>query len=159
MANNAGMMIAGTPQAQALGMRLVSVSPARAVAEIAWREDLVGDPSTGVIASGVVTTLLDNTCGMAAFAALKEPASTATLDLRIDYMRPAKVGATVRAEAHCYRLTRTVAFVRTFAFDGDDPDDPVASAQAAFMMGTGRKAGQNRKPPPGSSPAPAGDAA
>jgi uncharacterized protein (TIGR00369 family) len=148
MAKNVAMMVAGTPQAQALGMRIVSVAEARAVAEVPWREDLVGDPETGVIASGVVTTLLDNTCGMAAFAALKEPSSTATLDLRIDYMRPARKGATIRADAHCYRLTRTVAFVRAFALDGEDETDPVAAAQAAFMMGTGRKAGQNRKPPP-----------
>lgn len=154
MANNAGMMIQGTPQAQALGMRLVSIGPGRAVAEVPWREDLVGDPETGVIASGVVTTLLDNSCGMAAFAALSEPASTATLDLRIDYMRPAKVGATIRAEAECYRLTRTVAFVRAFAFDSDDTADPVAAAQAAFMMGTGRKAGQNRKVPGPAAPPP-----
>jgi uncharacterized protein (TIGR00369 family) len=146
MAQNASMMIAGTPQAQALGMRVVSIGQARAVVEVDWREDLVGDPETGVIASGVVTTLLDNTCGVAAFAALSEPTSTATLDLRIDYMRPAKKGATIRADAHCYRLTRTVAFVRAFAFDGDDETDPVASAQAAFMMGSGGRVGQNRKP-------------
>ena len=148
MAENASMMIAGTPQAQALGMRVVSIAQARAVVEIDWRADLIGDPETGVIASGVVTTLLDNTCGVAAFAALSAPTSTATLDLRIDYMRPAKKGATIRADAHCYRLTRTIAFVRAFAFDSDDETDPVASAQAAFMLGTSAKFGQNRKPAP-----------
>lgn len=147
MAQNASMMIAGTPQAQALGMRIVSIGQARAVVEVNWREDLVGDPETGVIASGVVTTLLDNTCGVAAFAALKEATSTATLDLRIDYMRPAKKGATIRAHAQCYRMTRSVAFVRAFAFDGEDETDPVAAAQAAFMMGTSSKFGQNRKAP------------
>jgi uncharacterized protein (TIGR00369 family) len=145
MADNAAMMIAGTPQAQALGMRVVSIGQARAVVEIDWREDLVGDLETGVIASGVVTTLLDNTCGVAAFAALSEPTSTATLDLRIDYMRPAQKGATIRADAHCYRMTRSVAFVRAFAFDGPDETDPVAAAQAAFMMGTSARFGQNRK--------------
>jgi uncharacterized protein (TIGR00369 family) len=138
MAQIGQMMVGGTPQATALGLRLVSITKARAVAEVPWRADLVGDPDTGVIASGVVTTLLDNTCGMAAFAALDAPSSTATLDLRIDYMRPARSGATVRAEAHCYRMTRTVAFIRGFAFDSDDLDDPVASAQAAFMMGANR---------------------
>jgi uncharacterized protein (TIGR00369 family) len=146
MAQNASMMIAGTPQAQALGMRVVLIEKARAVVEVDWRPDLVGDPETGVIASGVVTTLLDNTCGVAAFAALTSPTSTATLDLRIDYMRPAKKGATIRADAHCYRMTRSVAFVRAFAFDGDDETDPVASAQAAFMMGTSAKFGQNGTP-------------
>jgi uncharacterized protein (TIGR00369 family) len=148
IAANANMMVEGTPQARALGMRLTQVAKARAVAEVDWREDLVGDPATGVIASGVVTTLLDNTCGMAAFAALDSPASTATLDLRIDYMRPAIPGRTIRAEAHCYRLTRTVAFVRAFAFDSDDPEDPVAAAQAAFMMGTKGRFGSGRRRAP-----------
>jgi uncharacterized protein (TIGR00369 family) len=147
MAQNASMMIAGTPQAQALGMRIVSIGQARAVVELDWREDLVGDPETGIIASGVVTTLLDNTCGVAAFAALTEPTSTATLDLRIDYMRPAKKGATIRADAHCYRMTRSVAFVRAFAFDSEDEADPVAAAQAAFMMGTSSRFGQNQRVP------------
>jgi uncharacterized protein (TIGR00369 family) len=147
LARNIEMMVQGTPQAHALGMRMVSVAHARAVAEVPWRADLVGDPETGVIASGVVTTLLDNTCGMAAFAALSEPASTATLDLRIDYMRPAARGATVRAEAHCYKLTRSVAFVRAFAYDSVDADDPVAAAQAAFMMTSGRQAGDNTRAP------------
>jgi uncharacterized protein (TIGR00369 family) len=146
MARNVAMMLEGTPQARALGIRAVSIGPARAVAAVDWREDLVGDPQTGVIASGVVTTLLDNTCGMAAFAALDAPANTATLDLRIDYMRPARKGASVRADAHCYRLTRSVAFVRAFAFDGDDEADPVASAQAAFMMTGAVRFGANKTP-------------
>ena len=146
MADNIQMMVAGTPQAKALGLVVTQIEEGRVVAEIAWREDLVGNPETGVIASGVVTTLLDNTCGMAVFAALKEPSSTATLDLRIDYMRPAEPGQTVRADAKCYKVTRSVGFVRAFAFDSDDETNPVAAAQATVMMGT-RSAGQNRKPP------------
>lgn len=145
MADNAAMMISGTPQASALGMRVVRIEQARATIEVPWRADLVGDPDTGTIASGVVTTLLDNACGVAAFAALAAPAATATLDLRIDYMRPARTGATIRAEAHCYRMTRSVAFVRAFAFDGPDGDDPVAAAQAAFMMGGPSRPGRNRR--------------
>jgi uncharacterized protein (TIGR00369 family) len=143
MAGNAAMMIQATPQAQALGMRVLKIEQGRCVAEIPWRDDLVGDPATGVIASGAVTTLLDNTCGVAAFAALSAPTSTATLDLRIDYMRPATPGQPVRADAVCYKLTRSVAFVRAFAFDSADETDPVAAVQATFMMGRG-KAGQNK---------------
>lgn len=145
MAANGAMMINATPHAQALGMRVLTIEEGRCVAEIPWREDIVGDPDTGVIASGAVTTLLDNACGVAAFAALTSPTSAATLDLRIDYMRPAKPGQSVRADARCYKLTRSVAFVRAFAFDSDDETDPVAAVQATFMMGRG-KAGQNRKP-------------
>jgi uncharacterized protein (TIGR00369 family) len=127
-------MTTTVPQAAALGFRFVSVSPARGSLEVPWREDLVGDPDTGVIAGGVVTSLLDHTCGMAmAAAAGEEPFSTATLDLRIDYMRPAAPRTGVIAEAHCYKLTRTIGFVRAEAWDVDR-SDLVATAQAAFIL-------------------------
>lgn len=127
-------MVGGTPQSAALGLRFVSIAPARGSLEVPWREDLVGDPETGVIAGGVVTSLLDHTCGMAmAAAAGTEPFSTATLDLRIDYMRPAAPRAGVVAEAHCYKLTRTIGFVRAEAWDVDK-SDLIATAQAAFVL-------------------------
>jgi uncharacterized protein (TIGR00369 family) len=129
-----GRMIDSTPQALALGMRMVAVDVARGSLEVPWREDLVGDPDTGVIAGGVVTTLLDHTCGLAmSTAAGTEPFSTATLDLRIDYMRPAAPRAGVTCEAHCYKITRSIGFVRAEAWDADR-SDLVATAQAAFIL-------------------------
>jgi uncharacterized protein (TIGR00369 family) len=129
-----GQMIDATPQAAALGLRMVSVEVARGSIEAPWREDLVGDPDTGVIAGGVVTTLLDHTCGLAmATAAGTEPFSTATLDLRIDYMRPAAPRTGVICEAHCYKLTHSVGFVRAEAWDVDR-SDLIATAQAAFIL-------------------------
>jgi uncharacterized protein (TIGR00369 family) len=136
-ANFTALMAEGmrhVPQAQALGFELVSAADARGIMRVAWREDLVGDPATDVIAGGVVTSLLDHVCGLSVgVAASTEPFSTATLDLRIDYMRPAAPRAGVTAEAHCYKLTRTVAFVRGVAWD-TDPSDPIATAQAAFVL-------------------------
>jgi uncharacterized protein (TIGR00369 family) len=127
-------MTTHVPQAAALGLRLVSVGEDKGCMEVPWREDLVGDPDTGVIAGGVVTSLLDHTCGLAISAAAKgQMFGTATLDLRIDYMRPAAPRAGVTAEAHCYKLTRSVAFVRAEAWDADRAD-PIATVQAAFMM-------------------------
>lgn len=127
-------MTTTVPQAAALGFQLVSVQPGRGSICAPWREDLVGDPDTGVIAGGVVTSLLDHTCGLAcAAAAGTEPFSTATLDLRIDYMRPAAARAGVTAEAHCYKVTRTIAFVRAEAWDVDR-SDLIATAQGAFVV-------------------------
>lgn len=125
--------MASVPQAMALGLEMVSSSPGRGVMRVPFREDLVGDPATGVIAGGVVTTLLDHCCGMAVSSGAEGMHSTATLDLRIDYMRPAAPGASVTAEAHCYKHTHSIGFVRAIAHDGN-PDDPVATAQAAFFL-------------------------
>ena len=133
-----------SPQARALGLALVATGEATATLKCPYSEDLIGDPDTGVIAGGVVTTLLDHTCGQSVFAALATPVPIVTLDLRIDYMRPAKPHRDLIAQAHCYKLTHSVAFVRATAYE-DDPSDPVATAQAAFMLNRdgGRPAGSN----------------
>ena len=115
---------------------------------VPWREDLVGDPDTGVLAGGLVTALLDHVGGLAVWIALDRFEPIATLDLRVDYMRAAEPGRDLIAEARCYRLTHSIAFVRAWAFE-DGPDDPVAAAQAAYMLsasdgrdpGAGRRAG------------------
>ena len=128
-------MVETVPQASALGFKLLSVEPSRGSIFTPWREDLVGDPDTGVIAGGVITALLDHVCGLAVTSRSLEGGflSTATLDLRIDYMRPAAPRADITASAHCYKLTRTIAFVRAHAYDVD-PEDPIATAQAAFIL-------------------------
>jgi len=134
-------MAGGTPQSGALGFQFISVSPGRGSMSVPWREDLVGDPDTQVIAGGVVTSLLDHTCGLAISSAGGSGSmfGTATLDLRIDYMRPARPRAGVTVEAYCYKLTHTVGFVRAEAWD-DDRADPVATAQAAFVINRPRPA-------------------
>lgn len=126
-------LVAWSPQALALGMEMVLAEPSRATLKVPYRPDLVGDPDTGVISGGVVTTLLDHTCGHAVAMTMTQAGPLATLDLRIDYMRAAKPGLDVTAHAHCYKLTHSIAFVRATAYD-QDIDDPVATAQAAFML-------------------------
>jgi uncharacterized protein (TIGR00369 family) len=137
-------MAQSTPQAAALNIRLVSVEPGVAAMAVPWRADLVGDPATGVMAGGVITTLLDQVCGLAVSSlalSSRSPMESglATLDLRIDYMRPAQPRREVIALARCYKLTRSIAFVRASAFE-DDEADPVATVQAAFAFGGARPA-------------------
>lgn len=131
-------MVKLTPQAHALGLEVTRIDGARVYGRAPYRADLVGDPDTGVIAGGVLTTLLDQIAGTAAVAAMPKPTAVATIDLRIDYMRPAEPGRDIIAEAHCIKLTRSVAFVRAIAYE-DAPDNPVAHAQAAFMITGARK--------------------
>lgn len=121
------------PHSNALGVRYVEHSAGRVVFDLPWREDLVGDPTTGVIHGGVITTLIDACCGQAVLTKLVEVRRIATLDLRIDYLRPARSGATVRCVCECYRLTRQVAFTRATAHDGDE-NDPVATSAGTFMV-------------------------
>ncbi|MFN3559479.1 MAG: PaaI family thioesterase [Brevundimonas sp.] len=131
----------------ALGFAYDGVVGDRVRLKVPWREDLVGDPETGVLAGGLVTALLDHAGGLAVWVALDRFEPIATLDLRVDYMRAARARTGLIAEARCYRLTHSIAFVRAWAFE-DDPEDPVAAAQAAYILNAKdvRGAGANLKP-------------
>lgn len=128
-----GHPLAAFPHARAIGLRLTPQDDGRLIVTVPYDERLIGDPATGVIHGGVVTTLLDTGCGLASMLRLGGKAGVATLDLRIDYMRPSKPGKAIHGACECYRLTRSVAFCRGVAYDSD-PDDPVATAAGAFMI-------------------------
>lgn len=135
------------PHSHALGLRYVDSRPGSLQLNLPWREDLVGDPDTGVIHGGAITTLFDATCGGALLSKLTELRRVATLDLRIDYLRAAKTGTTVFCEAVTDRLTKHIAFVRAVAHDGD-PDDLVAIGVGAFVVFREQASGHTREGDP-----------
>ena len=94
---------------------------------------LIGDPASGVIASGPILALMDMATSVGVWLKLDAFKPHATLDLRIDYLRPARPGHTVIGRGECYRITRSIAFVRGQAHDGD-PGDPLANVAGTFML-------------------------
>jgi len=129
----ARQFITAIPHARTLGMQVTDLSDGVAVMSMPYDLQLVGDPETGVIHGGAVSALLDTCCGAAVISHPKNPGGTATIDLRIDYMRAATPGQTLRARAECYHITRNVAFVRATATDDDDAL-PVATATGSFTV-------------------------
>ncbi len=121
------------PHNRALGLRLVSMDEGGVVSELPYDEKLVGNPDEGVIHGGAISTQIDATCGMAIPVMMRKPIPIATLDLRIDYLKPAPPGASVMCRATCYKTTTNVAFVRASA-DAGDPADPIASAAGTFII-------------------------
>lgn len=131
--NIARQFIEAIPHSRALGMRLREMGDGEATIDMPYDEKLVGDPETGVIHGGAVSALMDTCCGAAVMCHPDNRGGTATIDLRIDYMRAATPGQRIKAHAVCYHVTRTVAFVRATATD-DDTENPVAAATGAFTV-------------------------
>lgn len=126
-------VIGAMPYARALNMAVESCNDGKAVISMPYADHLIGDPESGVIHGGAVSALMDTCAGAAVMCHPKASLMTATLDLRIDYMRPAMPGQTLRTRATCYHVTRSVAFVRAVTHD-DDADRPVAAATGAFTV-------------------------
>lgn len=133
----ARQFIEALPHCKALGIKLESLGGGRARLSLPYADHLVGDPQTGVVSGGAVSALMDTCGGAAVMSHPNSPGGTATIDLRIDYMRAARPGQTIVADAECFHITRSVAFVRATAVD-DDTANPVATATGAFTVEGGK---------------------
>jgi uncharacterized protein (TIGR00369 family) len=129
------VMASVSPHQRLLGIEFTAITRGVCVARLPYSPELVGDPMTGVLHGGAVTTLLDAAGGASVISKLRKPIAIATLDLRIDYLRPSLPGSDVWARVECYKVTHHVAFVRGIAHNADEAD-PVASVAGTFMLNT-----------------------
>jgi uncharacterized protein (TIGR00369 family) len=121
-----------TGHGAALGFELTRVGRGEVEMSFPYKEEVVGNPVTGVVHGGVIVSLLDTCCGCAAISVLKRPSVTPTMDLRLDYMHPAEPGQPIYVSAKVYRDTSNVIFCRGSAWQ-DDPENPIAHCVATFM--------------------------
>ncbi|WP_203651818.1 PaaI family thioesterase [Pseudomonas sp. RtIB026] len=117
---------------QVLQMRVHHADADGMTLVLPWQPAIVGNPQNGAVHGGVLTTLMDTTCGMATLCALPRFEVCPTLDLRIDYMHPAEAGKDIYGYAQCYRVTRDVIFTRGTAYQ-DDPAQPICQVVGTFM--------------------------
>ena len=118
---------------RALGLEFEDSGDNWAELSLPWREELVGVPATGVLASGAIVSLIDTAGGTSVWVTLDRFTPIVTVDLRLDYLRPAVRGETIIARCECVKLTRRIAFVRGVAHGGDEAR-PIALSAATFML-------------------------
>lgn len=117
---------------QVLGMTVEQADENGLTIKLPYSELIVGNPMTGVVHGGAITTLMDTCCGISTVCYLPEFEICPTLDLRIDYMHPAEPGKPIYGFAECYRVTPTVIFTRGIAYQ-DDRNVPLAHVVGTFM--------------------------
>ena len=127
----------GHPGFQEYQFNPISMEEGKATVMLPYNEKFVGDKTSGSLHGGIITLLMDTAGGMCVMSTLKQIVVIATLDLRMDYLRPTKRGMDITAEVECYEITKNVAFVRGFAYEGEGDDkEAVAHMTAAFMLNT-----------------------
>ncbi|WP_137885504.1 PaaI family thioesterase [Pseudomonas sp. 2FE] len=130
---------------QVLAMKVHAADSQGLTLRLPYSPQIIGNPETGVIHGGAITTLMDTTCGISIVCVLPEFEVCPTLDLRIDYMHPAEPNKDVYGVAECYRVTPNIIFTRGFAYQ-DDPQQPIAHVVGTFMrMGKGAQGGKELK--------------
>ncbi|MEY4763885.1 MAG: hypothetical protein RI907_558 [Pseudomonadota bacterium] len=139
--------ITGIPYAAASGMRCTDMGDGHATLLLPARDTWTGDAERGLIHPGCLSVLADTACGLAVGTALAVPEPFATLDLRMDYLRPPVANTDLLCRAVCHRMSRSVAFVRGEVFQPGQ-DEPVATVNATFMRATPNRPRQDMAPKP-----------
>ncbi|HET7314604.1 PaaI family thioesterase [Salinisphaera sp.] len=120
------------PHNRAIGLTLISAGPPDVHTRLAYREDFLGNVKAGLWHTAIATTAADSSCGLAVFLAMPGMEAVATLDLRMDYLRPAVAGRDLEIVASCHHVTRNVAFATAMLHQGDS-GRPTARCTATFM--------------------------
>lgn len=118
-------------QGRELGLTVTSAKERQLILCLPYSDRIIGNPDTGVIHGGAITTLMDTASGSVVMCALEDFELCPTLDLRVDYMRPAEPHKPVYARAETYKVTRNIIFTRCEAFQ--DEGETIANCVGTFM--------------------------
>ena len=125
---------ANSPHHQATGITVVSVDLELARMRVPYNKGFIGNPDTGAVHGGIITTMMDATGGLAVLAQVPPGTSIATLDLRLDYLRSATPDLNLIGEAQCFKLTTNIAFTRGTTYEENNANDPIANFIATYMI-------------------------
>lgn len=116
-----------------LGLQIVELREGRAVFAIDYRPELVGDPIRPALHGGVISALIDTCGGAAVWTALGENDRISTIDLRVDYLRPAPLTRII-AEADVLRVGGRVGVASIRVFSDGSPNDIVAEGKGVYSI-------------------------
>ena len=103
--------LAAPPSSKLLGWHLLDARPKQGWVRIGFDGKAEFCNPAGFIQGGILSAMLDDTMGPAAFVMTEGKLYTATISMTVNFLAPAKPGPIV-AEANVMQLGRTVAFVK-----------------------------------------------
>ena len=124
-----------------LGVRVVEIGDGQATLELPFRPELLGNPVARTLHGGVISSLLDNTGGLAVWSQIGLDDLVSTVDLRVDYLRPAGPEALV-GTGQVVRLGNRVGVAQLRAFHPGREEQPVAIGIGVYSIrrtSTGRE--------------------
>ena len=122
-----------TPFAESLRMQAEVAAEGMVVISMAYDKNLADDIVNGLLHGGAIAALIDMSAGLSFLLHPTNPVDVATLDLRIDTLRPPMPRQKVTATAVCYHVAGSVGFVRVSATD-QDINNPIATAVGTFSF-------------------------
>lgn len=116
-----------------LGVKVADIAPGRASLAVPYKDELLGDERRPALHGGVISALIDACGGLAVWTNFTIADRIATIDLRVDYLRPAGK-AVLTAVSRVRLLGNRVGNVQTSVYSGDDFDTPVAEGRSVYNI-------------------------
>ncbi len=118
-----------------LGFKLESVAQDAAIIKIVYHKDLLGNALAGNIHGGVLVSAMDSAGGLAAMTTINLRADKiATIDIRTDFLSPAKKEQDVLVEAKVQKSGNRVVFTHIQAYPEGQPDKILAEGRAIYSV-------------------------
>lgn len=117
------------PLGRAMGFRAARVDEGRAVIELDTADHHLN--TMGRLHGGVLCTIADTAMGIAHACSLPEGWTSATVEMKINFLRPAAAGMRLQADGRVLRQGKTIAMCECDVTD--DRGRLVAKANGTFM--------------------------
>lgn len=123
----------GIPFNVFLGLELLELERGRALGRIPFRPELIGDPTRPALHGGVISMLADTIGGAAVFSVTDPGDRVATIDLRVDYLRPG-VEADLLAEGRLLRVGNRVGVASVRCWQPGPNPEVIAVAKGVYTI-------------------------
>ncbi|MBU1230945.1 MAG: PaaI family thioesterase [Proteobacteria bacterium] len=127
----------GIPFNEVLGIKVCELREGHVRLRVPYRPDLLGDARRPALHGGVISSLVDVCGGFAVWTCCRLEDRIATIDLGVDYLRPAP-DRDLYAEATVRLLGNRVGNAHVVIWSDGAPDKHVAVGRAVYNIRRGK---------------------